>query len=180
MIAALIPPLAEWETFYVILGSAAAALTGLMFVVIVLTAGARIIPKSGETLSAFATPNIVHFCVVLLLAATLTMPHHGAGPLAAAIVAIGLGGLVYAIAVAITARRQNDYAPQLEDWIWHVILPIVAYFVLLVAGLLLLAHPSAALYTIALAALLLLYIGIHNAWDSAVWMVQHRESPPPE
>ena len=33
-----LPPLTEWETFYVIVGSSAAALTGLQFVVIALLA----------------------------------------------------------------------------------------------------------------------------------------------
>ena len=48
----------EWETFYVIVGSAAAALTGLQFVVIALVADVR--PRSSnETIDAFATPTIV-------------------------------------------------------------------------------------------------------------------------
>jgi hypothetical protein len=34
--------LADWESFYVIVGSSAGALTGLMFVVITLVADARI------------------------------------------------------------------------------------------------------------------------------------------
>jgi hypothetical protein len=178
LIAASTLPLSEWETFYVILGSAAAALTGLMFVVMALMAGTSVVQGSSETMSAFATPNIVHFSVVLLLAAMVTMPHHATGPLATAIVVIGLAGLVYAIAVTMTARRQDRYTPELEDWIWHIILPIAAYTALLLAGILLNWHPSAALYLIALSALLLLYIGIHNAWDAAVWTVQKRDVPP--
>jgi hypothetical protein len=176
--ASTLLPLSEWETFYVILGSSAAALTGLMFVVMALMAGTSVVQGSSETMSAFATPNIVHFSVVLLLAATLTMPHHTAGPLAAAVLAIGLAGLAYAIVVTLTARRQDRYTPELEDWIFHIVLPIAAYAALLVAGILLNWHPSAALYIIALSALLLLYIGIHNAWDAAVWTVQKRDVPP--
>ena len=70
---------AGWDTFYVIIGSSAAALTGLMFVVITLTAETRL--GTGDTasgLDAFASPTVVHFCVVLLLAAVLTSPLHTA------------------------------------------------------------------------------------------------------
>jgi hypothetical protein len=50
-----LPPLTEWETFYVIVGASAAALTGLQFVVIALHAEVRIAgPAEG---GAFATPT---------------------------------------------------------------------------------------------------------------------------
>ncbi|HYU33662.1 MAG TPA: hypothetical protein VEW48_16035, partial [Thermoanaerobaculia bacterium] len=63
-------PLAAWENFYVIIGGAAAALTGLQFVVIALIheVGAR---SSHREIAAFGTPQIVHFCAALLVAATL-------------------------------------------------------------------------------------------------------------
>src|SRR5438309_2357090 len=50
------------------------------------------------------------------------------------------------------------------------VLLILAYGSLVVAGILLGHRPEAALDVVAGAALLLLYIGIHNAWDSAVWL----------
>ncbi len=65
--------LTTWQNFYVIIGSSAAALTGLMFVVITLVAGARQ-QRSSEGIAAFGTPNVVHFCAVLLVAATLSAP----------------------------------------------------------------------------------------------------------
>jgi steroid 5-alpha reductase family enzyme len=54
-----------WETFYVIVGSAAGALTGLMFVVIALVANVR--TSSEPQIDAFGTPTVVHFGAVLLL-----------------------------------------------------------------------------------------------------------------
>src|ERR1700740_3009550 len=65
--------LVTWQNFYVIIGSAAATLTGLMFVVVTLIAG---IPgrRSSGSIAAFGTPNVVHFCVALLVAAILSAP----------------------------------------------------------------------------------------------------------
>src|SRR5437867_13116458 len=64
---AIASPLAAWESFYVIVGSSAAALTGLQFVVIALIAesGRR---STSKEITAFGTPTIVHFCAVLLIA----------------------------------------------------------------------------------------------------------------
>jgi hypothetical protein len=70
---AVLAPLAAWQNFSVIIGSAAATLTGLMFVVITLIAGARDRRPSG-VLGAFATPTVVHFGAVLLVAAILSAP----------------------------------------------------------------------------------------------------------
>ena len=63
--AALLP-LATWQNFYVIVGTAAAMLRDLMFVVITLLAQIHISsPRSHITV--FATSNIFHFGAVLLL-----------------------------------------------------------------------------------------------------------------
>ena len=64
----------SWEGFYVIVGAAAGALTGLQFVVMTLIGEAGRFRSSGETLSAFGTPNVVHFCAALLLSAIMTAP----------------------------------------------------------------------------------------------------------
>jgi hypothetical protein len=46
MSEALLAPLAAWQNYYVIIGTAAATLTGLMFVVITLMAQLRVRPSS--------------------------------------------------------------------------------------------------------------------------------------
>ena len=65
--------LAHWESFYVIVGSSAGALTGLMFVVITLIADSKQ-PRTLTEINAFATPAVVHFSAVLLISAVLSAP----------------------------------------------------------------------------------------------------------
>jgi hypothetical protein len=169
-----LPPLTEWETFYVIVGSSAAALTGLQFVVIALGAEAKVL-GGDAVLRAFATPTIVHFCVVLLLGAILSTPGHTPASLSLCLGACGLGGLGYAGRVVVHARRQKGYAPVLSDWVWHAGLPLAAYTGLLAAGITTRWRPAPALYVVAATALLLLFIGIHNAWDAALWIAIRRK-----
>src|SRR5713226_9566028 len=111
-------PLAGWENFYVVIGSSAAALTGLQFVVMTLVAEMRQ-RSTPETIDAFGTPTIVHFCVALLLSAILSAPWQKLWHVGFAIAAIGLAGLVYAGIIVRRARRQTDYRPVFEDWLWH-------------------------------------------------------------
>ncbi len=162
--------LTEWENFYVIIGASAAALTGLMFVVISLVADTRH-PSSAGGLAAFGTPNVVHFSAALLVAAALSAPWQTLGPVALLLGLAGLAGVGYVILVALRARRQTDYEPVFEDWLFHVALPFVAYAALIIAAILLLGTPLPAMFAIGGATVLLVFIGIHNAWDTVTYFV---------
>ena len=162
-------PFSEWESFYVIVGSSAAALTGLQFVVIALVADLRS-RSSPPEIDAFATPTIIHFGVVLLLSGILSAPWHLVAAAAAVLGVVGFIGLVYSLVVIRRARRQSSYTLVMEDWIFHAVLPVLAYGALFVAACLLAAATHHSLFAIAGATLVLLFIGIHNAWDSAVYI----------
>jgi hypothetical protein len=162
-------PLAGWESYYVIVGSSAAALTGLQFVVIALINDQHM-RGSSDSIGAFGTPTVVHFCVALLTASILSAPWATLGSPAMALAVAGLAGLLYAAIVIRRARRQTDYQPVAEDWIFHTILPIVAYSSIVGGALTLLTHTGGALFAIAAATLLLVFIGIHNAWDTVTWL----------
>jgi hypothetical protein len=170
--------LADWTNFYVITGSAAAGLTGLTFVVIALASDAQRASAGG--LRAFVTPTIVHFGAVLALAAFLSMPHLGMMQLCIGLGAGGAAGLIY---LAITARRivavAGNYVPVLEDWLGHTILPGLAYGALFAVAFTLARQPEQSLYAVAAASLLLLFVGIHNCWDVAVWNTTRKEREKP-
>jgi hypothetical protein len=161
--------LTDWENFYVIVGSSAAALTGLMFVVITLIAGTRD-RSTGGGLAAFGTPNVVHFGVALLVAAILSAPWQVLWPIAFLLGLAGLGGVIYVVIVARRARRQTEYQPVFEDWLFHVALPFVAYGVLIISAMLLLSNPTPAMFAVGAVTVLLVFIGIHNAWDTITYL----------
>ena len=170
--------LSEWETFYVITGSSGAALTGLMFVVITLAADRFKDPrrvKPTEEMNAFSTPTVVHFGIVLLVASIMTVPHANALSLGIALLACAAVGLIYNISNMRRMRRLNLYQAVTEDWVWHVILPFVAYVSLLTGVALLWRQSRVALHVVAGFVLLLLFIGIHNAWDVALYTALQSE-----
>jgi hypothetical protein len=171
--SAALPALSEWGNFYVITGSAAAALTGLQFVVIALRPEAISEAEEGAV-RAFGTPTVTHFCAVLLVSAVLSFPRHSASSLALLVGATGLAGLAFTIRVGLQTRRQRTYRPVLSDWIWHVGMPPLAYASFAAAAVMIWRRPGAALDLVAAASLLLLFIGIRNAWDAAVWVAVKR------
>jgi hypothetical protein len=159
--------LVGWDNFYVMIGSSAAALTGLTFVVIALASDARRIEPQG--MRAFVSPTIVHFETVLAVAAFLSVPRQSMISLSIGLGAVGAAGLTYSGITGASMRQMGKgYVPVGEDWLWHVIFPIVVYLALLGMAFLIWKEPDAALYGVAAASTVLLFIGIHNAWDVAV------------
>jgi hypothetical protein len=165
------PEFAEWETFYVIVGAAAGALIGLQFVVLTLIAEGPSLRGVAEASAAFMTPTIVHFSAALFLSALVSVPWQSITPSVILWSLTGLVGLAYTAIVIARMRRQAAYKPQFEDWLFHVVLPIAAYAILVISAVAAPSHTHEALLGFGAATLLLLFIGIHNAWDGVAYHV---------
>ena len=169
--------LPEWESFYVILGSSAAVLTGLVFVAITLAPEIRR-RRSDEAIwagvGAFHTPTVVHLGAVLIIAALLTAPWHELSNAGATVAIVGLAGILYALLTLRRLRRLGNYQPEIEDWLWYTLVPLVAYTILTIAALLLPRNPTRALFGLGAVALLLLLLGLRNAWDLVTYTTAQR------
>lgn len=164
------PEVARWSNFYIIVGGAAGALIGLQFVVLTLIADRPSLstPEGG---AAFGSPTIVHFSSVLFLSAALHAPWTSIVGAAVLWGALGFVGVVYSVIVIWRVRTQSAYKPVLEDWLFHVATPLISYVTLAVSALAVRLHERSALFFVGAAALLLLFTGIHNAWDGVSYHV---------
>lgn len=168
-------PLLAWQSFYTIVGSASAALIGLQFVAIALVAG-QIRRPTWKELDAFATPTIRHLGACLLVSSMLCAPWPSLAVTGIALAVCGAISVAYGVVVIHRARYQTRYQMVFEDWLWHLALPLLAYASLGVSALALARETNVSLFVIAGTTLLLLFIGIHNAWDTVTYIViQGRE-----
>jgi nucleoside recognition membrane protein YjiH len=172
--------LTGWENFYVIVGSSAGALIGLQFVVMTLLADRPNRPGLALAGSAFATPTIVHFGTVLLLSALTSAPWQTVSVLATLWLLLGVTGIIYVAVVAWRMRVQTVYKPVFEDWLFHALLPFAAYATITGSACTAYAYAHGAMFGMGVAALLLLFIGIHNAWDAVTFHVYSRKRPKDE
>lgn len=165
--------LSGWHDFFVIVGGSAGVLIGLMFVAITLAAqGIRRTPEVRRVMRSFATPTIVHLTTVLSTAAVLAMPGMSLKAMNVFLVSSSVALLAYVGWIHANSRRFHEtYKPDLEDLIWHFVLPALAYGSILVAASAGWNSPGTSLYVISSAMVALLIIGIHNAWDSAVFQI---------
>lgn len=162
--------LGPWSNYYVIIGSAAAGLTGLMFVVIALVADRDRTQSMDTGIAAYSTPTVVDFCAALLISAALVVPWSSLVHVSIVLGLAGLIGVGYSLRVTYLARTQTVYEPDRGDWTWYTILPLVAYLDVLGCALVLPGRPGPALLTLGAGVLLLIFIGIHNAWDVVTYI----------
>jgi hypothetical protein len=169
--------LGPWSNFFVIAGSAAAALTGLMFVVVTLISNdAR--RRSPDGVHTYSSPTVAHFAAALFVAAMLSMPWRTMLGPEVLLAAAGLGGIAYLARVIQRARKlTHEYTPDVEDRLWYSAFPLVAYGALAVAAVLLVVVPGDALFAVALGVLLLTFIGIHNSWDVVTYLATNPSDP---
>ena len=171
--------LSEWENFYVIVGSSAGALIGLQFVVLTLIAAMPIGTRYGTGRSSVFHPERSSFWG--RAAAGRDFERSVARTIALAAIVwglLGLSGIVYEIIVARRMRVQRVYKPVFEDWLFHVLLPLAAYATLAVTAFAAGSHLRGALFGIGAAAMLLLFVGIHNAWDAVTYHVFESKTKP--
>ncbi len=161
--------LGSWSSFYVMTGSAAAALTGLMFVVISLTMG-RVRPNNRDGISTFSTPTVLHFCAALFVSGVLVAPWHELLLPSLTVAGFGLYGVIYVTRIIFRTRNLHEYTADAEDWVWYGVMPLLAYAITLGGAAALAAGAVKALFAVAGGVLLLLFIGIRNAWDVVTYI----------
>lgn len=169
--------LTSWSSFYVVTGSSAAALTGLMFVVISLVRARE--QGSQDGIATFSTPTVMHFAATLLVSAILVAPWQSPLFPGVSVAIVGLYGIVYILRIAFRTKRLSAYRADLEDWTWYNILPFVAYGSIFGGAI---AWSAAAapngLFVVGGGALLLIFLGIRNAWDVVTFITIGGPSKP--
>jgi hypothetical protein len=168
------PFLGPWAAFFTMTATAAATLIGLMFVVVTLVSGIERTGDSEVGLSTFSTPTVIHFGAALLVSAILIAPWPRLAGTFALVTLVGLAGVAHMSRVTGKARRLTAYAPDMEDWVWYTIFPFVAYAAVLVGGVAIPFAPPAAIWILGGTTMLLIFIGIRNAWDVVTYLTMER------
>ncbi|TMI88801.1 MAG: hypothetical protein E6H00_11680 [Bacillati bacterium ANGP1] len=170
--------LRDWQTFYFLIGGAAAGLVGLTFVAITVGSGI-IIKQNTPALRAFVNPSLIHFIYVLVTAAVVVIPTITRIQLGILLALAGLVSAGRALAVLpFMVRQYREHIVDLHDWAWYFLAPLVSYLMYVGTGMGLLLRTAQVLDAMAWACILLLVAGIRNTWDMVLYMMFNRQEPP--
>jgi hypothetical protein len=177
MIDHLAKQLEHWHDFYLVVGTGAAALTGLLFVIV--TLGPHVVASHTRNARAFVSPIATHFTTVLIGSSLMLVPELPMPALGSLLGIGGLGGLIYTVWTGVHQRWRESELPFL-DWVWFVALPVVCYALILASGVAIGMNLVIGLYGIAATMLLMIVVGIRNAWDVVLWVAQKARPEPAE
>jgi hypothetical protein len=161
----------SWQNFYLLVGTAAATLVGLMFVAV--TFGASLVTEeTSPTARAFLDPPFTHFVQILFIACLVMIPSMGPRLFGSVLLLIGVLRLATTVRVhghmKRVQQRQNDL--ELSDWLSGIVFPVMCHVLLSVSGVAFFEHYAVAFDGLAIVTLAILLIGVLGAWELLVWM----------
>jgi len=178
MAETLTQALRDWQTFYFLVGGAAAGLVGLTFVAITVGSG-TITKQNTPALRAFVNPSLIHFIYVLVTAAVVVIPTITRMQLGILLALAGLVSTGRALAVLpYMVHQYREGIVDLHDWGWYFCAPLLSYLMYVGTGVGLLLRIGQPLDAMAWACILLLIAGIRNTWDMVLYMMFNRQEPP--
>ena len=158
----------EWENYFVLTGTGAVTLIGLLFVVITLGAE-RVQPGDHRLLPTYLTPTLVHFGIVFLIALLALSPEGDSLILPFGL--IGIGGVVYILNIMLKLARNHE---TWDAWLFHGGIPIVCAAGIIAAAWLDLTSTKQAYLVLRAVSALFLLGGMRNAWAAAVGVAQSK------
>ena len=166
---------AGWQNFYILTGTAAATLIGLMFVAVTFGAG-LMSAQSTPSARAFIDPPFTHFVTVLLTGCLMLMPTMSATVLGVALIVMTL--LRTVALVNVQRRMREAHAKfgdiELSDWMMGVVLPFCCYVALVAAGAGFVMVKAAAFDVLAVVIVVVLLLGVFGAWELMIWLALTR------
>jgi hypothetical protein len=166
---------ATWQSFYLLVGTAAATLAGLMFLAI--TFGSELVtPDSTASVRSFLDPTFNHFVQVLLVACLMVIPTMTptlAGVLLLVVAVLRASALVRVYRHMREAHRVHQDI-ELSDWLTGIVIPLTTYGLLATAAVGFLLGWAAAFDGLAIVTMALLLNGVFGAWELMVWLALAR------
>jgi hypothetical protein len=166
-----------WHDFYILLGTASAALVALLFVAASIGAGLISAERSTAT-RTFMSPIIFHYTSVLFVSLMALVPDMAEQALAAIVALVALAGVGFSVVVLIGVFRSSS--ADIADRFGYGAFPLAAYAAALVGAGFLATHSAIGPNMLAGAFVLLLLINIRNAWDLTITFARRRTDGPPQ
>lgn len=160
-----------WGEFYLLTGSAAAVLIGLLFVVVTLMQDR---PRSSVLSGArlYMGPVVLHVSFVLVLSAAALVPEITPRMLAMLAGAVAIVGLIRGcfVTAGIARIRIGDDAPHWSDAWCYGVIPSLFYLLLAIVAAGFWGGAAWAVHALAAVMIALLLISIRNEWDLVIWL----------
>src|SRR5690348_8652785 len=166
--------LRDWQNFYLLTGTAAATLVGLLFIAVSISAGIDLSGRqAADALRTFVTPILMYYFQVLLVSCIALIPLQSSLLLSGVLVILGSINIALTLKVFWRMLVLHREVMDLLHWLWHGLLPLIAGILFAGTALGFLWGGSLALAGLSIVNLLCLAIGLRNSWALTTWLILH-------
>lgn len=167
----------DWSEFYLLTGSAAAVLIGLVFIVVTLMDDR---PRSSVLYGSklYMGPVVLHMTFVLVLSAAALTPGLTARCYAMIVGVIALWGLVrgiYSIVGLQNLRRDSTNEVHWTDTWYYGVIPAALYVAMAAVGVAFWGGINWATYGLAIVITGLVLVSIRDEYDLVTWLAPKRD-----
>ena len=167
--------LRDWQSFYILTGTASATLIGLLFIAI--SIGSNLpMQQITNNLHTFVNPTLLYYFQVLLVSCLAVMPLQSPFIYIGAFAVLGILNIALTLKVSWRIRViHSEDEIGIGHWTWHFLLPFIAGLLFLASAIGFFLDIQLAPLGLAIADLLCLTIGLHNTWILTIWLAIHRD-----
>jgi hypothetical protein len=153
-----------WHDFYIMIGTAAATLTGLLFVGLSLNVD-MITRKENADLRVLAAQTFTDFICVLMFAVLFLIPRQGPQGLGWPLLGIDAIGLYATARRFLEMRRNRPRAWGRGSLVRRFVIPLLCFGTLMIIAVSVLLGKTGGLYWLVPLMILLIWDASINAWD---------------
>jgi hypothetical protein len=153
-----------WHDFYLMVGTAAATLVGLLFVSLSLNVDAITLPINSD-LRELAEQTFSTFLSILSFAILFLIPHQAPLGLGLPLFAVGGFGLIRTIRRILRSQPSHPRAWGQSNLIRRFIAPVIGYLALIVISITVMIGRTGGLYWLIPVMISLIVAASMNAWD---------------
>ena len=168
-----------WSNYYVLLGTSAGALIGVMALVATLTAASGDPSRALRGQRLFLTPIVFHLAEVLTLSAVVLAVHVDTRLQLGLMGGLALYGLGFSIVISVQIAAPSTQTSHWSDFWCYGAAPAIAGLLLCAALMWAWLGLRDAAPLVALGMLVLLLTAIRNAWDLVTWLAPRRPNTAP-
>ncbi len=167
----------DWQNFYILTGTAAATLTGLLFIAV--SIGSNLpLQQTMNNLRTFVNPTLFYYVQVLFVSCFTLMPLSSLFIFSGVIAILGLVNVFLALKIFWRMRVLHDINEiDLGHWVWHILLPVISGLILVSSSIGFFFVEQLAMLGLSIAVLLYLGIGLRNTWELTIWLALRRREP---
>ncbi len=165
----------QWHDFYLMAGTAAVTLAGLLFVALSLHLD-RLVEESHEHLLALGRVTLLSFTMVLMISLIMLVPPLSARQTAFMMLGVAVAGIIVTTRLILSAKHHDEAGFSRAQMRKRIIPPVVAYVMMVLSAIGLANGISEMLYFMIGGICMALGNAAGTSWELIVQVAKHKKS----